>query len=110
MSKYIKELLRIVEIENKICQRCSKLKTPVELVSDKLIMYLERLPTSNSPGQINHPKCTILVNDTVFLDVILHNYFQESWLGDVICENISSGGSESIKSKFTVSRYLKEPP
>ena len=31
-------------------------------------------------------------------------------LEDVICENCSSGGSESIKLTFTVSRYLKEPP
>ena len=31
-------------------------------------------------------------------------------LHDVICENCSSGGPESIKSTFTVSRYIKEPP
>ena len=31
-------------------------------------------------------------------------------LKDVICENCSTGGSESIKSTFTVSRNLKEPP
>ena len=31
-------------------------------------------------------------------------------LEDAICENCLSGGSESIKSTFTVSRYLKEPP
>ena len=30
-------------------------------------------------------------------------------LKDVICENSSSGGSESIKSIFTVSGYLKKP-
>ena len=28
---------------------------------------------------------------------------------DVICENCSSGGSESIKSTFTVSRHIKKP-
>ena len=56
VSEYIKEFLSIVEIVNKICQRCSKLKTPVELVSDKLIMSLERLPTSNSPRKNDHPK------------------------------------------------------
>ena len=31
-------------------------------------------------------------------------------LEDAICENCSSGISESIKSTFTVPRYLKEPP
>ena len=60
MSTYIKEFLSIVEIEYKIFQICSKLKIPVELVSDKLVMSLEGLPTSNSPRQIDHPKCTIL--------------------------------------------------
>ena len=59
---------------------------------------------------MDHPKCTILENDTAVLDIIFQNYFQESLLEDVICENCSSGSSESIKSTFTVSRYLKEPP
>ena len=75
-----------------------------------MIMSLERLPTSNSPRKIDHPKCTILANDTVVFDFIFHNYFQESLLEDVICENCSSGSSVSIKSTFTVSIYLKEPP
>ena len=57
-----------------------------------------------------HPKCTILANDTVVLDVIFQNYFQESLLENVICENCSSGSSESIKPTFIVSRHLKEPP
>ena len=60
--------------------------TPVEFVSDKLIMSLEGLPTSNSPRQIDHPKFTILANDTVVLDLILQNYFQESLLEYVICD------------------------
>ena len=47
ISTYIKEFLSKVEIENKICQRCSKLKAPVEIISDKLIMYLEGLQPSN---------------------------------------------------------------
>ena len=101
--------MSIVEIENKECRRCSKLDTPVELVTDKLIMSLDGLLTSNLPREIDHKKCTILANDTVVLDVIFHNYFQESLLEDDICEKISSGSSESIKSTFTVSRYLKEP-
>ena len=41
---------------------------------------------------------------------MLKNYFKDSLLGDIICEFFSSGGSESIKSTFTVSRYLKKPP
>ena len=85
------------------------MKIPVELVTDKLIMSLDGLHISNSPRKIDHPKCTILENDTVVLDVIFQNYFQESLVEDVIYVNGSSGISESMKSTFTVSRYLKEP-
>ena len=102
--------MSIVETENKIFQRCSKLKTPVEVIPDKLIMFLEGLPTSNSPRKIDNPECTILTKVTVVMDVILQKYFKDSFLDDVICEIFSSGGSESIKSTFTVSRYLKKPP
>ena len=42
--------------------------------------------------------------------MLLQNYLKDSFLDDVICENFSSGGSESIKSTFAVSKYLKEPP
>ena len=101
--------MSIVEIENKKCQRCSKLKTPVELVYYKMIISLEGLPTSSSHRQIYHPKCTILIKDTVVLDVILQKYFKDLFIDDVVCENNSSGGSESIKSTFTVSIYLKKP-
>ena len=73
-------------------------------------MLLDGLHTSNLPSQIDHPKYTILANDTVVLDVIFNNYLQESLLEYVICENCSSGSSESIKPTFTVSRCLKEPP
>ena len=51
-----------------------------------------------------------MADDTVVLDVIFHHYFQKSLLEDVIYENCSSDISESMKSTFTVSRYLKEPP
>ena len=71
-------------------------------------MSLDGLHTSNLPRQFDHPKCKILNNDTVVLDVIFQNYFQGSLLEDVICGDYSSGSSESIKSTFTVSRYLKE--
>ena len=73
-------------------------------------MIIEVLPSSDSPRQIDHPKCTILTKDTVVLDVMLQNYFKNSFLDDVICENCSSGGSESIKSTLTVSRHFKENP
>ena len=73
-------------------------------------MFLEGLPTSNSTMQIDHTKYTILTKGTVVLDVMLQNYFKDSLLDDVICENCLSGGSESIESTFTVSRYLKESP
>ena len=89
--------MSIVEIENKKCQKCSKLKTPVEVVYDKLIMFLEGLPTSNSSRQIDHPKYTSLKKGTVVLDEMLQNYLNDSLLHDVICKNCSSDGSESIK-------------
>ena len=65
-------------------------------------MTLEGLHTSNSPRQIDHPKCNILANDTVVLDVILQNYFKELLLEDVICVLFSSGGSYC--SRFQVER------
>ena len=97
VSAHKKEFLSIVEIENKTFDRCYKLKTSVESVTNKLFVPLVGLHTSNSPRQIDHPKCTILANDTVVLDVISQNWFQESLLEDVICEIFSSGVSESIK-------------
>ena len=99
--------MSIVEIDNKKCHRCSKLKTSVELVTDKPIMSLDELHTSNLLRQTDHPKFTILENETVVLDVISENYFQESLLEDVICEIFSSGISKSIKSTFTMPIYLK---
>ena len=70
------------------------MKPPVEVISDKLIMFLEGLPTSNSSRQIDHPKCTTLTKGTVVLDVMSQNYFKDSLLHDVIFENCSSDGSE----------------
>ena len=109
VSANIKEFLGIVEIDNKKCHICSKFKTKFELVTDKLIMSLDGLHIFNLPRQIYQSKLTILANDTVVLDVIFQNYFQESLLEDFICENCSSGRSESTKLTFTISRYLKEP-
>ena len=86
------------------------LRPPVEVISDKLIMFHEGLPTSNSSRQIDHPKCTTLTKVTVVLNVMLQNYFKDLLLDDVICAIFSSGSSESTKSTFTVSRYIKEPP
>ena len=86
------------------------MKPHFEVISDKLIMLIEVLPNSNLSRRIDHPKYTTLKNYTVVLDVMLHNYFKDSFLDNVICENCSSGGSESIKSTFTVSIYLKKIP
>ena len=77
MSTYIKKYLSIVEIENTFFQRCSNMKPPAEVISDKLIMIIEGLPTSDSPRQIDHQKCTTLTKDTVVLDVMLQNYFKD---------------------------------
>ena len=60
-------------------------------------MSIDGLHASNLPTQIDHPKCTILENNTVVFDVTFQNYFQESLLEYVRCENGSSGSSESIK-------------
>ena len=79
--------MSIIEVENIFLHRSFKLKAPVEIVTDKLIMSLDALHTSNSHRQIDHQQCTILVNETVILDVIFQNYFQESLLEDVIFEN-----------------------
>ena len=53
-----------------------KLRTPVELVTDELIISFDGLHISNSPRQIYHPKFTILAKDIVVLDIIFQNYFQ----------------------------------
>ena len=106
MSTYIKEYLSVVEIEKK-CQRYSNTRQTAEIIYDKLIMILEGLTTSDLPRHIDHPKCTILTKKDVVLGVMLQNYFKDSFLDDVICENCSSCGSESSKSTFTVSKYLK---
>ena len=68
-------------------------------------MSLYGFHTSNPPRLIDNPKCTVLADDTVILDVIFQNYFKESLLEYVICEMIPSGSTESIKSTFTMSRY-----
>ena len=82
------------------------MKPHFEVIYDKLIMFLKVLPKSNLSRQIDHPRYTILTKDTVVLDVMLQNYLKDSILDNVICENCSSGGSESIKSTFTVLRYF----
>ena len=74
VSAYIKYFL------NKIFHRCSNLKTPFELVTDKLIKSIDGLHTSNSPRQIYPPKYTLLENYTVVLDVTFQKSFQESSL------------------------------
>ena len=57
-------------------------------------MFIEWLPTSNSPSQIYHPKFNILTEDTVVLDMIVQKYFKDLFLDDVVCENYSPGSSE----------------
>ena len=105
VSTYIKEFLSIVEIDNKQCHRCSNMKPHFEVIFNKLIMFLEVLPNSNLCRQIDHPKYTTLTKDAFVLDLMLQNYFKDY---DVICENCSSGGSDSIKLTFTVSIYLNK--
>ena len=105
VSTYTKEYLSIVEIENKKCQICSSLKTPVEVVYDKLIMFLEGIPNSNGYRTINHTKYTSIKKGTVVLDEIFQNYFYYSLLHLVICVNCSSLGSKLIKSTLNRSCF-----
>ena len=77
VSIYRKGFVSIVEIENKQCHRCSNIRPHFEVISDKLIMFLEVLPNSNLSRQIDHPKYTTLTKDTVVLDVMLQNYFKD---------------------------------
>ena len=102
VSTYMKENLSITEIENKICQKCSKLKPPVKVVCDKLIMVLEGIPTTIEYRPIHHPKFTAIKKGTVVLDEIFQKYFNDSLLHDVLCDNCSSLGSKSIRTTFTV--------
>ena len=73
-------------------------------------MVLEGIPTNIEYRPIHHPKFTAIKKGTVVLDEIFQKYFDDSLLHDVLCDNCSSLGSKSIKSTFTVSRHIKEPP
>ena len=79
--------MSIIGIDNKKCQKCSKLKTPVEVVCDKLIMFLEGIPTSNEYRLIDHLNFTAIKKGTVVLDEIFQKYFDDSLLHDVLCDN-----------------------
>ena len=72
-----------------MCQICYKCKIPMELVYDKLVMFLNGLNSSNSPSKNYHPKYTKLATNTIILDDIFQNYFKESLFEDIICENCS---------------------
>ena len=87
--------------------KCSSLMTPAKVVSDKLIMILKGIPTSNEYSPIYHTKYTSIKKGTVVLDEIFQNYFNDSLLHDVICDDCSSLGYKSIKSTLTVSRHIK---
>ena len=64
VSTYMKENLSMIEIENKKCQKCSKLKPPVEVVCDKLVMVLEGIPTKIEYRPIHHLKFTAIKKGT----------------------------------------------
>ena len=73
-----------------MCEVCKKEKTLIESVTDKLIISLYGLNISNSPRQIDHPEYTTLEMSTITMDDTFHNYFKDSFIEDVICENCSS--------------------
>ena len=58
VSNYMKEFLSIIEIENKKCHIWYNKNTPIEIVSDKLVMSLDGLNSSNLLRQIDHPNYT----------------------------------------------------
>ena len=66
-------------------------------------MSFDGLHTHNSPRKIDHPKFTILSKDTIVLDIISQNYSQEYLFEDIICENCSSGISESMNQHLLCS-------
>ena len=74
----MKEFLRIIEIENKKCHICYNTRTPIELVSDKLIMSLDGLNITNSPWQIYDPNYTSLskkqLSWVTYFKIISRNY------------------------------------
>ena len=47
---------------------------------------------------------------TITLDYIFQNYFKDSFIEDIICENFSSVRSEARKTTFNMCQTLKEPP
>ena len=68
--------------------KCSKLKPPVEVVCDKLIMVLEGIPTKIEYRPIHHPKCTAIKKGTVVLDK--HLYSSKKIIA-VFCQIACSG-------------------
>ena len=52
------------------------MKTPVEVVSDKPIMFIEGLTTSNKSRQIDHTKYISIKKGTVVLDQIFHDLLE----------------------------------
>ena len=80
MSDYTKYFLSIIEIEKNLSQVRKKEKTPIESVSDNLIMYIYGLNINNFPRKINHSKYTTLATGTIKLDEISQNYFKNSFL------------------------------
>ena len=70
---YMKDFLSIIEIENKKFHICYNTKTPIKLISDKLIMYFDGINIFNSPWNINHPNYTTLTKNKIELDDIFQN-------------------------------------
>ena len=92
-----------------MCELCKKEKTQIRSVTDKLIISIDGLKISNSPRKIDHPKYTALEMSTIILGDIFQNYFKDSFIEYVICENCSYVISEVINTKFTMCQNLKEP-
>ena len=57
-----------------------KWKTPIGLVTNKLIIYLNGLNISNLPRQIDNPKYTALATVTITLDDMFRHYFKDSFM------------------------------
>ena len=73
-------------------------------------MVLDGIPTNLEHRPIHYPRFTAIKKGTVVLDEIFQQYFNDSLLHDVLCENCSQLENKPIKTTFTVSRHIKKPP
>ena len=75
--EYITKYLRVKEIEKKYCQLCMEERIPIESVSDKLIMSLQRLNRNNHPIQVDTTKNLNVAKNIVTLENVFGEYLKK---------------------------------